>query len=105
MSFVDLLLCLFVSLSCVDHRDLRELTHTFPSRRSSDLSAGRTPSPAAAVPDRPRSRPRRAGIRPAGTRSEVHTSELQSLMRNSYAVRCLKNKMIVSYPLCILPIL
>src|SRR3546814_4040446 len=28
----------------------------------------------------------------AGIRSEEHTSELQSLMRNSYAVYCLKNK-------------
>src|SRR3546814_9298118 len=27
-----------------------------------------------------------------GQRSEEHTSELQSLMRNSYAVFCLKNK-------------
>src|SRR3546814_2647693 len=27
-----------------------------------------------------------------GSRSEEHTSELQSLMRNSYAVFCLKNK-------------
>src|SRR3546814_9724709 len=27
-----------------------------------------------------------------GDRSEEHTSELQSLMRNSYAVFCLKNK-------------
>src|SRR3546814_3595822 len=27
-----------------------------------------------------------------GERSEEHTSELQSLMRNSYAVFCLKNK-------------
>src|SRR3546814_6981025 len=33
-----------------------------------------------------RARPRRAG------RSEEHTSELQSLMRTSYAVFCLKNK-------------
>src|SRR3546814_4370498 len=30
--------------------------------------------------------------RPAGTRSEEHTSELQSLMRISYAVFCLKKK-------------
>src|SRR3546814_4532247 len=29
---------------------------------------------------------------PLGTRSEEHTSELQSLMRNSYAVFCLKKK-------------
>src|SRR3546814_6411537 len=28
----------------------------------------------------------------AGSRSEEHTSELQSLMRNSYAVFCLKKK-------------
>src|SRR3546814_7732281 len=30
--------------------------------------------------------------REAGVRSEEHTSELQSLMRNSYAVFCLKKK-------------
>src|SRR3546814_4690964 len=30
--------------------------------------------------------------RTAGMRSEEHTSELQSLMRNSYAVFCLKKK-------------
>src|SRR3546814_6341793 len=38
-------------------------------------------------------RPRRAG-RPGGEerRSEEHTSELQSLMRTSYAVFCLKKK-------------
>src|SRR3546814_5721224 len=30
--------------------------------------------------------------RPAEQRSEEHTSELQSLMRNSYAVFCLKQK-------------
>src|SRR3546814_1903064 len=29
---------------------------------------------------------------PGGKRSEEHTSELQSLMRNSYAVFCLKKK-------------
>src|SRR3546814_2602969 len=31
---------------------------------------------------------------PSGTRSEEHTSELQSLMRISYAVFCLKKKTI-----------
>src|SRR3546814_3951726 len=31
-------------------------------------------------------------IRAVGSRSEEHTSELQSLMRNSYAVFCLKQK-------------
>src|SRR3546814_10598705 len=41
------------------------------------------------------SRPRRLWIRRrdrTGPRSEEHTSELQSLMRNSYAVFCLKKK-------------
>src|SRR3546814_9875587 len=32
------------------------------------------------------------GVGPAGTRSEEYTSELQSLMRISYAVFCLKTK-------------
>src|SRR3546814_8842492 len=31
-------------------------------------------------------------VRPGGPRSEEHTSELQSLMRTSYAVFCLKKK-------------
>src|SRR3546814_10616761 len=34
----------------------------------------------------------RGGSQPAGIRSEEHTSELQSLMRISYAVFCLKKK-------------
>src|SRR3546814_7101155 len=34
----------------------------------------------------------RLGLWPAAQRSEEHTSELQSLMRNSYAVFCLKKK-------------
>src|SRR3546814_5431181 len=33
-----------------------------------------------------------ADVFPADRRSEAHTSELQSLMRNSYAVFCLKQK-------------
>src|SRR3546814_10340952 len=33
-----------------------------------------------------------SGARPSAPRSEEHTSELQSLMRNSYAVFCLKKK-------------
>src|SRR3546814_4813155 len=39
-------------------------------------------------------RPAERGAAPvaAGHRSEEHTSELQSLMRNSYAVFCLKKK-------------
>src|SRR3546814_5939250 len=42
---------------------------------------------------RRRHRPRPAGrARDGAKRSEEHTSELQSLMRNSYAVFCLKKK-------------
>src|SRR3546814_2096120 len=33
----------------------------------------------------------------AGARSEEHTSELQSLMRTSYAVSCLKKKKTTTY--------
>src|SRR3546814_6635927 len=36
--------------------------------------------------------PRSADTRTSGPRSEEHTSELQSLMRISYAVFCLKQK-------------
>src|SRR3546814_9920058 len=36
--------------------------------------------------------PRQAMVSPALTRSEEHTSELQSLMRISYAVFCLNKK-------------
>src|SRR3546814_8117990 len=35
---------------------------------------------------------RQLAVHEAGDRSEEHTSELQSLMRNSYAVFCLKKK-------------
>src|SRR3546814_8200881 len=37
---------------------------------------------------------KRANVDPARVRSEEHTSELQSLMRISYAVFCLKKKII-----------
>src|SRR3546814_1450494 len=64
--------------------------------RSSPNVSRRTPalrsSPASTAP-RPRSRPPRRNAR----RSEEHTSELQSLMRISYAVFCLKKKNYKSY--------
>src|SRR3546814_1894346 len=41
---------------------------------------------------------RRIGLT-GGSRSEEHTSELQSLMRNSYAVFCLKKKKPSTSPL------
>src|SRR3546814_7513918 len=42
-----------------------------------------------------RAQPDHAGKKPARDRSEEHTSELQSLMRISYAVFCLKKKTII----------
>src|SRR3546814_9257441 len=86
-----------------DHRDLHVLTHSFPTRRSSDLlPSGVTLSDSGAG----------YAIFNVETlngvgivdRSEEHTSELQSLMRSSYAVFCLKKKRIDGYR-CALPIL
>src|SRR3546814_2926781 len=90
-----------------EHRDLPVLTHSFPTRRASDLRGGR-----ADVGVHPRSDPLSQGLQcgdrgrgvagvqqvqaggdgALGVRSEEHTSELQSLMRISYAVFCLKKK-------------
>src|SRR3546814_8626717 len=77
-------------------------THSFPTRRSSDLDRAAGPDlrvrdprlqgrhrplrvPALGHPGQPRGRR-------SAARSEEHTSELQSLMRISYAVFCLKKK-------------
>src|SRR3546814_6941882 len=95
------------------HRDLHVLTHSFPTRRSSDLGRDRADRclhhrdlrhvgriGRGAEPEGSQSVPRscRGGSslwhrQLRGTdRSEEHTSELQSLMRISYAVFCLKKK-------------
>src|SRR3546814_4515299 len=56
-------------------------------------SAARHRRPASRVAVRADNRrPAARGRRPGKWRSEEHTSELQSLMRNSYAVFCLKKK-------------
>src|SRR3546814_6818371 len=56
-----------------------------------DGQENRTPAPRQVDP---RAYPRTRRAAPVGAaRSEEHTSELQSLMRISYAVFCLKNKM------------
>src|SRR3546814_1497641 len=94
-----------------DQRDLPVLTHSFPKRRSSDLcraQACQARASAGKAGNRPRRRaglcpPHDDGVRrdrggalrqlgPDRVRSEEHTSELQSLMRISYAVFCLKKK-------------
>src|SRR3546814_3186903 len=102
-------LCFFFSWYG-DHRYLHVLTHSFPTRRSSDLAddheqllvgarrgAGFEPI-AGAVDHRCAAGGASQGGRAAADaarsapRSEEHTSELQSLMRISYAVFCLKKK-------------
>src|SRR3546814_9336660 len=91
----------------VCHRILHELTHSFPSRRASDLACRdndfracqrrgpiRRTSRASPLPSKAawRPPPRAVAARGRGARSEEHTSELQSLIGNSYAVFCLQKK-------------
>src|SRR3546814_13926230 len=99
-----------------DHRDLPGLTHSFPAGRSSDLlhegrndlrAIGRMVDDDIArtneigdnaqvllteAGDRIGAIARRTNEVLAKERSEEHTSELQSLMRISYAVFCLKKQ-------------
>src|SRR3546814_6222401 len=70
-----------------------------PQGRVHDAAGGRRPGPGhvargeVAALDRRRRRLERVARRGAADpRSEEHTSELQSLMRTSYAVFCLKKK-------------
>src|SRR3546814_12018400 len=101
-----LMILFFFELSG-DHRDLHVLTHSFPTRRSSDLRQNRTVHAHIHRPGSSRTRcqaercttglssTRRdlhESANDAPMRSEEHTSELQSLMRISYAVFCLKKK-------------
>src|SRR3546814_7944067 len=113
-----------LSFSCYDdHRDLHVRTHSFPTRRSSELHLAFSPvtvegegadrllglAPLAVLPPwqgrgigsalvgAGLARARAAGaelvfVLGEPARSEEHTSELQSLMRISYAVFCLKKK-------------
>src|SRR3546814_10774421 len=79
-----------------DHRDLHVLTHSFPSRRSSDLLKDKIVivygiGPGLGV--KLAIEAAREGAKGVVVRSEEHTSELQSLMRTSYAVFCLKQQM------------
>src|SRR3546814_1766036 len=68
----------------------RELLHRLAFERAPRVSrdAARKPLPHGQLRDRRQLADRGRGA----IRSEAHTSELQSLMRNSYAVFCLKQK-------------
>src|SRR3546814_7003932 len=83
-------------------------THSFPTRRSSDLYARAFFFTATAVGYQRQTLPAELHVveimahqyaQPAykQQRSEEHTSELQSLMRISYAVFCLTKKKITEY--------
>src|SRR3546814_1017889 len=96
--------CTFFFSLYGDHRDLHVLTHSFPTRRSSDLNTAdqwrRTQQTGLNQTVVCSSNANHVfnhvtGVREKfqrPTRSEEHTSELQSLMRISYAVFCLKKK-------------
>src|SRR3546814_4690758 len=69
-------------------RSTTRIEPTAPSRR---IRAS-APAAAAAACSRPHHGGYTAATAPPAARSEEHTSELQSLMRISYAVFCLKKK-------------
>src|SRR3546814_3356351 len=119
---MSLFLRSFLFEGCGDHRDLHVLTHSFPTLRSSDLDRKMAVDPGdlsfltVLFHDSPHGSVEAfaegtleirefdhlyRGIRAAHAmvlaidwphRSEEHTSELKSLMRNPYAVFCLKTK-------------
>src|SRR3546814_13111541 len=102
--FVHVLYVVFFFLMIRRPPRSTRLTHSFPTRRSSDLldwMLGRLSSAHVRITFvRVELRMEDAANRHAAERiaeelddrSEEHTSELQSLMRNSYAVFCLKKK-------------
>src|SRR3546814_9511742 len=100
MSQCDVLIVFFLLFFLLDrdHRDLHVLTHSFPTRRSSDLIAPVwyfTPFYSilrAVTSDFVYWLIAGVAAYVALIRSEEHTSELQSIMRSSYAVFCLKTK-------------
>src|SRR3546814_1817564 len=71
--------------------DEPDITDVEYDRLMRELEALEAEHPGLATPDSPT---QRVGAAPSGAfaRSEEHTSELQSLMRISYAVFCLKKK-------------
>src|SRR3546814_16482607 len=99
------MLCVGLDIFCLSIRRPPRSTRTdtlFPDTTlfRSIACAARTRPPLAGRPALPPLRPiyrrgefdDRVHFTPASSRSEEHTSELQSLMRISYAVFCLKKK-------------
>src|SRR3546814_13966526 len=89
--------CIFCFSGYADHQDLHGLTHSFPTRRSSDLTSYWTCKEKKGITSLLIGSLRDLRVnyykqlsKDKTIRSEEHTSELQSLMRISYAVFCLK---------------
>src|SRR3546814_7950799 len=103
---VDAILwCLLFFSRYGDHRDPHVLTHSFPTRRFSDPSMPCDPRPRSSSASARRSAcvmsstdtdsitcTRQRDSSAELSRSEEHTSGLQSLMRISYAAFCLRKK-------------
>src|SRR3546814_10836766 len=85
---------LYRRAATTDQRDHRPRPYELQPRRRADRAAvvDRPQPPEYPDPYRDRSPDPRRLHRRARPRSEEHTSELQSLMRISYAVFCLKKK-------------
>src|SRR3546814_5333873 len=84
------------AVTCKTQRTAFDEPRTYSRRRSGTMPC-RSPAGAATVRNSTRQvsgggSSARDGMIVSATRSEEHTSELQSLMRISYAVFCLKNK-------------
>src|SRR3546814_8404071 len=75
---------------------IRSATSVTPDRQKDSSELGRNPdhlnAPCPEPSDRCPLEPAGAALPGRPSRSEEHTSELQSLMRTSYAVFCLKKK-------------
>src|SRR3546814_9642721 len=85
----------------VRHRRIprRQHLHLGHPRPAAVAARGPTPRRPASLEPQRQSHDTRAEPRGARDRSEEHTSELQSLMRISYAVFCLKKKKQTNYQL------
>src|SRR3546814_6781326 len=79
--------CVLRSRAC-----LAEPPALSPSTMNSSVPAGSSLAQSVSLPGRRSLRDEVAVLRFTSRRSEEHTSELQSLMRISYAVFCLKKK-------------
>src|SRR3546814_5835148 len=82
----------------INDDNYEDLDYDSTTRILDALAAGEQPKPGTQLSDRHTSEPEGGPTTLKAMRSEEHTSELQSLMRTSYAVFCLKKKNINTKP-------